>query len=107
MKTYTPALDPAALDRLRGYAALFTADFPQAKPARWAGVYLHGLLTDGDRKSIEPLSRRVTLPDGLASTTPSRPSSSSSARARGTTRPSSAATGLTWQRPSPARTPSS
>ena len=66
MKTYTPDLDPAALDRLRDYAALFTADFPQAKPARWAGVYLHGLLTDGDRKSIEPLSRRVTLPPGLA-----------------------------------------
>src|SRR5215213_11793999 len=70
MKTYTPALDPAALDRLRDYAAVFTADFPQAKPARWAGVYLQGLLTDGDRKSIEPLSRRVTLPEGLASKDP-------------------------------------
>jgi SRSO17 transposase len=70
MKTYTPALDPAVLDRLREYAALFADDFPQAKPARWAGVYLHGLLTDGDRKSVEPLSRRVTLPDGLASRDP-------------------------------------
>jgi SRSO17 transposase len=65
MKTYTPDLDPAVLDRLRDYAALFAADFPQAKPARWAGVYLHGLLTDGDRKSVEPLSRRVALPAGL------------------------------------------
>lgn len=70
MKTYTPDLDPAVLDRLREYAALFADDFPQAKPARWAGVYLRGLLTDGDRKSIEPLSRRVTLPDGLTSTDP-------------------------------------
>jgi SRSO17 transposase len=70
MKTYTPELRPAVLDRLRGYAALFADAFPQAKPARWAGVYLQGLLLDGDRKSIEPLSRRVTLPDGLTSADP-------------------------------------
>src|SRR5258705_12682693 len=67
MKTYTPTLDPAVLNRLHEYAALFAKDFPQAKPARWAGVYLQGLLLDGERKSIEPLSRRVTLPEGLAS----------------------------------------
>src|SRR5215207_2001573 len=70
MKTYTPDLDPAVLARLRDYAALFADDFPQAKPARWAGVYLHGLLTDGDRKSVEPLSRRVALPAGLTSKDP-------------------------------------
>src|SRR5215211_6576702 len=70
MKTYTPTLDPGVLDRLRAYAALFADDFPQAKPARWAGVYLQGLLLDGERKSIEPLSRRVTLPDGLTSKDP-------------------------------------
>lgn len=70
MKTYTPDLDPAVRDRLREYAALFADDFPQAKPAAWAGVYLEGLLLDGDRKSVEPLSRRVTLPDGLASKDP-------------------------------------
>src|SRR6476661_8491412 len=70
MKTYTPELDHAALDRLRDYAALFADDFPQSKPARWAGVYLQGLLLDGERKSVEPLSRRVTLPDGLTSKDP-------------------------------------
>jgi SRSO17 transposase len=70
MKTYTPDLAPAVLDRLRGYAALFVPDFPQAKPARWAAVYLQGLLLDGERKSIEPLSRRVALPDGLESKDP-------------------------------------
>jgi SRSO17 transposase len=70
MKTYTPELDPLVLDRLRDYAALFADDFPQAKPARWAGVYLQGLLLDGDRKSIEPLSRRITLPEGLISKDP-------------------------------------
>src|SRR4051795_13100289 len=70
MKTYTPDLDPAVLERLRDYAALFAEDFPQSKPARWAGVYLQGLLADGERKSIEPLSRRVTLPPDLHSRDP-------------------------------------
>src|SRR5438105_8166867 len=70
MKTYTPELDPVVLDRLRDYAAAFAEDFPQAKPARWAGVYLQGLLLDGDRKSIEPLARRITLPEGLTSKDP-------------------------------------
>jgi SRSO17 transposase len=65
MKTYTPELDPAVLDRLRDYALLFTDEFPHARPALWASVYLQGLLIDGDRKSIEPLSSRVTLPEGL------------------------------------------
>lgn len=66
MKTYTPELDSAVLDRLRDYAALFADDFPHARPALWTSVYLQGLLLDGDRKSIEPLSRRVTLPEKLA-----------------------------------------
>jgi SRSO17 transposase len=70
MKTFTPDLDPAVLDRLRAYAARFAPDFPQSKPARWAGVYLQGLLLDGERKSVEPLARRVTLPPGLTSADP-------------------------------------
>ena len=70
MRTYTPTLDTAVLERLRDYAATFAPDFPQAKPATWAGVYLQGLLRDGERKSIEPLSRRVRLPRGLTSKDP-------------------------------------
>ena len=70
MKTYTPTLDAATVERLRDYAALFAEDFPQSKPALWAGVYLQGLLLDGERKSIEPLSHRVQLPDGLTSKDP-------------------------------------
>jgi SRSO17 transposase len=70
MKTYTPELDAAVLGRLHEYAALFAPDFPQSKPARWASVYLEGLLLDGERKSIEPLSRRVRLPKGLTSKDP-------------------------------------
>ena len=52
MKTFTPDLDPAVLERLREYATRFAPDFPQSKPARWAGVYLQGLLLDGERKKI-------------------------------------------------------
>ena len=58
MKTFTPKLDPAVLERLREYAARFAPDFPQSKPARRAGVYLRGPLLDGERKSIEPLPPR-------------------------------------------------
>src|SRR5580698_9183471 len=70
MKTYTPTLDSAVLDRLRNYANLFADDFPQSKPARWAGVYIQGLMLDGERKSIEPLSPRITLPNNLISKDP-------------------------------------
>ena len=66
MKTYTPELSPRVLGRLADYAASFADEFPQARPALWAGVYLQGLLLDGERKSIEPLSRRVSLPGELA-----------------------------------------
>jgi SRSO17 transposase len=65
MKTFTPELSPGVLGRLAEYAAHFAPDFPQARPALWAGVYLQGLLIDGERKSIEPLSRRVSVPDAL------------------------------------------
>jgi SRSO17 transposase len=65
MTTYTPELDPTILQRLSDYAALFADDFPQAKPARWSGVYLQGLLLDGERKSIEPMAARVAPPDDL------------------------------------------
>jgi SRSO17 transposase len=66
MKTYTPELPADVLGRLSDYAGHFAADFSQPRPALWAGVYLQGLLLDGERKSIEPLSRRVSLPDELA-----------------------------------------
>src|SRR3954471_24768682 len=65
MKTFTPELSPSVLGRLAEYAETFAPEFPQARPALWAGVYLQGLLIDGERKSVEPLSRRVTLPEEL------------------------------------------
>src|SRR3954447_16345755 len=69
-KTYTPELTPEVLDRLEDYAGLFRDDFSYKKQAAWSGVYLQGLLHDGERKSIEPLSGRVTLPPGLDSKDP-------------------------------------
>jgi SRSO17 transposase len=64
-KTYTPELTPHVLRRLEDYAARFRDDFRFERPARWALVYLAGLIQEGERKSIEPLSRRVTLPSEL------------------------------------------
>src|SRR5690348_5784861 len=65
-KTYTPELSPAVLRRLDDYAADFRDAFGLDRPGRWAGVYLAGRIREGERKSIEPLSRRVTLPPELA-----------------------------------------
>jgi len=64
-KTYTPELTPEVLERLRDYADTFRDDFTHPRQAAWSGVYLRGLLHDGERKSIEPLSSRVDLPPGL------------------------------------------
>lgn len=64
-RTYTPELAPEVLDRLDSYAALFRDGFNRPRQAQYSGVYLQGLILDGDRKSIEPLSRKVTLPPGL------------------------------------------
>src|SRR3954471_13221740 len=64
-KTYTPDLTSDVLRRLEAYAADFRDAFGLDRPARWAGVYLAGLIQEGERKSIEPLSRRVDLPPEL------------------------------------------
>jgi SRSO17 transposase len=69
-KTYAPELPPEVLDRLEDYANLFRDDFSHKKQVLWSGVYLQGLLHDGERKSIEPLSGRVQLPPGLDSKDP-------------------------------------
>jgi SRSO17 transposase len=64
-RTYTPELAPDVLDRLAEYAAGFRDDFNRPRQAQWCGVYLRGLIQDGDRKSAEPMAARVPLPDGL------------------------------------------
>src|SRR3954466_1706268 len=64
-RTYTPELAPEVLDRLGDYAAPFRDDFNRPRQGPYSGVYLPGPIPDGDRKSIEPLSRKVTLPPDL------------------------------------------
>src|SRR5262249_48652716 len=64
-RTYTPELTPEVLERLRDYAELFRDDFRYKTQHSWSGVYLRGLLQDGERKSIEPLVARVPRPAEL------------------------------------------
>ena len=58
-RTYTPELPPDVLDRLHAYAERFRPAFDRPRQASWCGVYLHGLLADGERKSIEPMAHRL------------------------------------------------
>ena len=64
-KTYTPELTPDVLLRLRGYADRFQDLFRYKAQFAWSGVYLRGLLEDGERKSIEPMAARVPRPIDL------------------------------------------
>ena len=64
-KTYTPELAPEVLHRLGDYAELFRDLFPYATQFAWSGVYLRGLLEDGERKSVEPMAARVPRPPQL------------------------------------------
>ena len=56
------AFDAGRLQSLHDYAALFRDAFRRRDQARWAAVYLQGLLGDAERKSIGGLARRVVLP---------------------------------------------
>ena len=64
-KTYTPELTPEVLHRLRDYAERFQDLFRYPTQFAWSGVYLRGLLEDGERKSIEPMASRVPRPPEL------------------------------------------
>jgi len=55
-------LEADVLERLEDYVAEFAGGFGYITRTRWAGIYLQGLFLDGERKSIEPLSRRVSVP---------------------------------------------
>ena len=62
-KTYTPELAPEVLLRLWDYADQFRDLFRFPSQVSWSGVYLRGLLQNGERKSIEPMAARVPLPE--------------------------------------------
>jgi SRSO17 transposase len=55
-------LDAEVVERLEEYVAQFAGDFGYITRTRWAGIYLQGLFLDGERKSIQPLSTRVSVP---------------------------------------------
>jgi SRSO17 transposase len=58
-RTITLELDVEVVERLSEYALAFRPLFLRSNQFKQVRVYLHGLLLDGERKSIEPLSRRV------------------------------------------------
>src|SRR4051812_13121051 len=64
-KTYTPELSPEVLLRLQDYAEHFQDLYRSPTQFSWSGVYLRGLLQDGQRKSIEPMAARVPRPAEL------------------------------------------
>ena len=51
-RTFTSELDAGVLKRLETYAAQFAEDFNWSRQRAWCGVYLAGLLQDGERKSM-------------------------------------------------------
>jgi SRSO17 transposase len=51
----TPGDLDALVEALRAYHAIYSPLFQRREPREWAGKYLHGLLLDLPRKSIEPL----------------------------------------------------
>lgn len=72
MRTFTPRLDDGVLRRLAEYATHFAPSFRRKDQARWAEAYLRGLLQDGERKSVEPLVRRIELPPQCRTTDPTQ-----------------------------------
>ena len=46
-------------ERLEGFLAKLTAGLGRSERRRWAGVYVRGLLLDGERKSVEPMATRL------------------------------------------------
>jgi SRSO17 transposase len=60
-------MTPNQLQKFQGELSAFVAavagDFGRRGRARWGEAYLHGLLLDGDRKSIEPMADRLWVID--------------------------------------------
>ena len=50
------------LDHLAAYHAHFVKAFARCEQARWAEIYLRGLLSDCERKSCEPLALHLGVP---------------------------------------------
>ena len=57
-----PELEADVLQRMQDFVAQLALEFGRITRHYWASVYLHGLLLDGERKSIQPLAQRVDVP---------------------------------------------
>ncbi|MBV9325958.1 MAG: IS701 family transposase [Chloroflexi bacterium] len=62
MSAPTVELGADVLERLHDYVAELAEGFDRITRHYWAGVYLQGLLLDGERKSMQPLAQRVSVP---------------------------------------------
>ncbi len=60
-------MDDRLLADLEEYVGLFRGAFRRSDQARWAAVYLQGLLRADGRKNLNTLAAAVTLPPGVAS----------------------------------------
>ena len=58
----TPRDVSGLLDQLATYHMHFVLAFARCDQARWAEIYLRGLLSDCERKSIEPMALHVGVP---------------------------------------------
>jgi SRSO17 transposase len=58
----TPRDVSGLLDRLATYHAHFAPAFARCDQAGWAEIYLRGLLSDCERKSIEPMALHLGVP---------------------------------------------
>ena len=62
MSAPTVELEADVLERLQDYVGELAEGFDRITRHYWAGVYVQGLLLDGERKSIQPLAQRVSVP---------------------------------------------
>ena len=87
------------LERLEACANRFRPHFNHPRQALRNGVYLRGLIQEGERKSIEPISRRVSLPAALAAVAdPEQALQQFVTRAAGTSGPWPGSAGPPWPR---------
>jgi hypothetical protein len=68
MATSPPFTDPALRQRFVDYVTAVLPDLGRKDRQPWAEAYVRGLLLEGERKSIEPMAKR--LPDGNIEVTP-------------------------------------
>ena len=64
----TQTVNAGLLQELDAYVGQFRGAFRRSDQARWAAVYLQGLLGAGPRKNIESLAGTAVLPPDRKST---------------------------------------